>query len=153
MATKGPEARFFEMSKAHGQVTEADVEAVFDQLKPVKPDFLLGEWAGGSLDTGHPGHKNLVSMRWAGKAMRSVNDVDPIIVLDDEGKRTVKEEYGHASLREVAFRGVLSTAMIYDAKPILDHFRCVDENTVLGAMDCPKLMGDASTYYFFLTRL
>lgn len=52
----------------------------------------------------------------------------------------------------MVYRGVASAAMIYDDKPIFDHFRYVNEDTVLGAMDCPKIMGKESTYYFFLTR-
>jgi hypothetical protein len=51
------------------------------------------------------------------------------------------------------FRGVVSTAMIYDNKPIFDHFRYVNENTVAGVMDAPKVMGTQNGfYYFFLTR-
>lgn len=56
-------------------------------------------------------------------------------------------------LREMVFRGVTSTAMIYDEKPIFDHFRYINENVVAGAMDCPKVFGSESTYYFYLTRL
>lgn len=56
-------------------------------------------------------------------------------------------------LREMVFRGVTSTAMIYDTRPIFDHFRYVSEDMVLGAMECPKVKGPGGTYYFFLTRL
>lgn len=42
--------------------------------------------------------------------------------------------------------------MIYDSHPIFDHFRYVNEDMVLGAMDSPKVMGPGGTYYFFLTR-
>ena len=52
----------------------------------------------------------------------------------------------------MVFRGVTSTAMIYDTRPIFDHFRYVDEDMVLGAMECPKVMGPGGPYYFFLTR-
>lgn len=55
-------------------------------------------------------------------------------------------------VREIVFRGVVSAAMIYDSKPIFDHFRYVDENMVLGAMEAPKQMGPNGTYYFYLTR-
>ncbi|KAI4175717.1 MAG: hypothetical protein LQ348_006118 [Seirophora lacunosa] len=44
----------------------------------------------------------------------------------------------------MVFRGVTSTAMIYDIKPIFDHFRRVNEDLVMGAMDCPKLYGTES---------
>lgn len=55
-------------------------------------------------------------------------------------------------IREMVFRGVISAAMIYDTKPIFDHFRYVNEDMVLGAMDCPKVMAGPETYYFYLTR-
>ena len=40
-----------------------------------------------------------------------------------------------ARLRMVEYRGVVTGTMIYDALPINDHFRAVDEDTLLGAMD------------------
>lgn len=52
----------------------------------------------------------------------------------------------------MVYRGVTSAAMIYDIKPIFEHFRYLSEDTVLGAMECPKLMGTESTCYFFLSR-
>lgn len=42
--------------------------------------------------------------------------------------------------------------MIYDKFPIVDSFRLVDDNTVMGAMDSKDLQ-DKGTYYFYLTRL
>jgi hypothetical protein len=52
----------------------------------------------------------------------------------------------------VKFRGVVSTAMIYDSQAIIDHFRLLDANTVAGAMDT-RLMPEGGTYYFYLKRL
>jgi hypothetical protein len=40
-----------------------------------------------------------------------------------------------ARLRMTAYRGVVSTTMIYDSKPINDIFRKVDDDTILGVMD------------------
>jgi hypothetical protein len=54
-----------------------------------------------------------------------------------------------ARLRMVESRGVATATMIYDAKPILDAFRRVDDDTVLGAMD---LRGDARPFFFVLRR-
>ena len=52
----------------------------------------------------------------------------------------------------MVFRGVPSAAMIYDIKPIFDHFRYVNEDIVFGAMDCPKVFPEPETCYFYLTR-
>lgn len=87
-----------ELSKARTTVSEEEIERIFDSLKPVPPQFLIGEWDGGSIDTGHPGHKALVAMRWAGKAFRSMDDAVPIVVLDQNGKRVCDESSGHASV-------------------------------------------------------
>lgn len=40
-----------------------------------------------------------------------------------------------ARLRMVEYRGVVSGTMIYDALPVNDHFRRVDDDTLMGAMD------------------
>lgn len=40
-----------------------------------------------------------------------------------------------ARLRPVEYRGVVTATMSYDALPINDHFRKVDDDTVIGAMD------------------
>ena len=54
-----------------------------------------------------------------------------------------------ARLRMIEYRGVLTGTMTYDALPINDHFRKVDENTLLGAMD---LRGLSSPFMFVLRR-
>lgn len=83
-----------------GSVTEAEVEKLYDALKPLpSPEFLIGSWGGGGFDTGHPGYAGLAEARWAGKDFRSVDDVDPIMVLDEKENRVWNEEWGHASVR------------------------------------------------------
>ncbi|WP_378731694.1 DUF4334 domain-containing protein [Nocardia brasiliensis] len=52
-----------------------------------------------------------------------------------------------ARLRNVEYRGVLSAAMIYDNLAIIDHFRRVDEHTLLGVMD---MRGLTEPYFFIL---
>lgn len=54
-----------------------------------------------------------------------------------------------ARLRMTEYRGVVSATMIYDALPIHDVFRRVDDETVIGAMD---LRGHDRPYFFFLRR-
>lgn len=93
-----PEEDLVSLSKKEGPVSSAEVERIFNALQPVKPSFLIGEWDGGSLDTGHPGHKALATLRWAGKTFRSLDDADPMVVWDDEGRRVWKEDWGHSSV-------------------------------------------------------
>lgn len=173
-----PEQKFFDLVKIGGHIDESAVAAVFDELKPITTDFLVGSWTGGSFDTGHPVHQQLGGMQWAGKDFRGVDDVDPVMVLKD-GARVWESEFGHArvrllsgplhtdelrsakranqntyypQLREVKFRGQVSAAMVYDNLPIIDQFRYVDQDTVMGAMD-NKILKDAGTYYFYLNRM
>lgn len=54
-----------------------------------------------------------------------------------------------ARLRELEFRGKPSAAMIYDHLPIIDIFRRVDADTLLGVMD---LRGMSDPYFFVLYR-
>ena len=54
----------------------------------------------------------------------------------------------HARLRAVEHRGVVTAAMLYDALPIIDVFRRIDADTVLGLMDLRGLPGP----FFFVLR-
>ena len=54
-----------------------------------------------------------------------------------------------ARLRSVEHRGVQTAAMVYDALPIIDVFRRVDDDRVLGLMD---MRGLAEPFFFLLRR-
>lgn len=55
-----------------------------------------------------------------------------------------------AKLKRLAFEGVLSAAMVYDRKPITDHFRRIDGDRLMGMM---LIEGDARRYFFELQRV
>ena len=83
-----------------GPYTEEEVEKKYNTL-PALPsrEFMMGSWDGSGVDTGHRTYHTLKDMNWAGKDFRGVDDVDPIVVFDDNGKRVWSEEWGHASVR------------------------------------------------------
>lgn len=54
-----------------------------------------------------------------------------------------------ARLREVTYRGVASAAMVYDRVPVVDAFRRIDDDTVLGVMD---MRWQPQPYVFVLRR-
>ncbi|WP_280385700.1 DUF4334 domain-containing protein [Nocardia wallacei] len=54
-----------------------------------------------------------------------------------------------ARLRDLEFRGKVGAAMVYDHLPIIDIFRAVDADTLLGVMD---LRGMTDPYFFILRR-
>jgi hypothetical protein len=47
----------------------------------------------------------------------------------------LRTRHSQARIRMVEYRGKVSATMIYDGLPINDHFRKIDDNTVLGLMD------------------
>ena len=122
---------------------------LFDALPAVEPAVMLGDWSGGVFQTGHAGEAQLHQLAWAGKRFNAANDVNPIISADDKGERYVNDVMGAASLRQVAYRGVVTATMCYDKHPIFDHFRLLDENAVLGVMD---RKGEEMPLFFFLRR-
>ena len=54
-----------------------------------------------------------------------------------------------AGLQPREFRGVTTAAMVYDRQPIVDYFRRIDGDRVLGAM---SVRDDPRHYFFVLTR-
>ena len=142
--------RFAELRAHDGPIAVAALFDFFDRLDAVDVPSLLGDWRGGLLPTGHPGEGQLDKLRWDGKRFRGDNDVDPIISRGADGERVVNPILGAASLRVVYYRGVATATMVYDNHPIFDHFRRVDDDTVLGVMD---RKGDKGPLFFFLERI
>ncbi len=143
------QARFETLADRKEKTPLSELDALFDALPPVEEGFMIGEWDGGVFNTGHPGESQLEAMRWIGKTFRGRNDVDPIVSRDAGGGRVANPVMGTASLRRVEYRGVVTATMCYDKHPVFDHFRQVDERTVLGVMD---RKGDTMPLYFYLRR-
>ncbi|OCL10636.1 hypothetical protein AOQ84DRAFT_374735 [Glonium stellatum] len=142
---------FLDLTKRPGFAAECDIEAIWAKLPAVsEPSFMIGEWTGSDFENDHPDHTQLKAMKWADKTFESVDDVDPIMVYDEEGKRVFSEPWGHARWREVKLWGLLSTCMVYDKHPIIDQFRYVHDDLVAGAMDIKPFSG--RVYYFYLHR-
>ncbi|CCF37193.1 hypothetical protein CH063_08588 [Colletotrichum higginsianum] len=143
------EQQFAELTK-EGRIEEAAVIAVFDQLKAIPPEFMLGKWDGFPIDTSHTATEQ--PFKWAGKDFRSLDDVDPVMVWGKDGSRTWNADFGHAQVREIKYRGLLTAGMIYDDFPRIDSFRFVDENTVLGAME-DKNVENNRPVWFYMRRM
>lgn len=47
------------------------------------------------------------------------------------------------------YRGTITTAMIYDDKPIIDYFKYVRDDLLFGAMDAKGVEG---TFFFYLYK-
>ncbi|MDR1388209.1 MAG: DUF4334 domain-containing protein [Propionibacteriaceae bacterium] len=57
----------------------------------------------------------------------------------------------HARLRPLEYRGQVSAAMVYDRIPVIDSFRRIDQDSLLGVMDLKNTPG-ANLLFFVLER-
>ncbi|MEU8243542.1 DUF4334 domain-containing protein [Actinoplanes missouriensis] len=150
-----PRDRFAEIRADGGKATPDELDQLWAALPAVRPEEILGSWQGSEFVSGHPFEGQLATIRWHGKTFTSLTDVTPIVCLDDEGNRYANQEWsrGGASLWTVEFRGEPTATMVYDRRPILDHFKRIDENTLLGVMNGKGVLSeDGRHYYFVLTR-
>lgn len=76
-------------------------------------------------------------------------DHDLVAVPARWSLRLLRTGRPRARLRMVEYRGVVTGSMVYDALPIIDHFRSADKDTLLGTMD---LRGVADPFMFVLRR-
>ncbi|MBP2479319.1 hypothetical protein JOF53_008191 [Crossiella equi] len=132
------------------------LEEVWDRLDPVAAEDILGRWRGTGFDTGHHLYAALGQLRWHGKHFHSVQHAQPLVCRDDNGElySAVELGKGEASLWNVEFRGEVTATMVYDGQPVLDHFRRVDEDTLLGVMNgkAELVLHEGRHFYFLLER-
>ena len=134
---------------------------LFDRLPAVSMTEMLGKWQGGDFKSGHWAEQALIDTKWFGKWFKDKFDVAPLVSYNEDGKLYSNKMMGgqEASLQMVEFRGVISATMIYDGAPIFDHFRKLDDNTVMGVMDgkpfkgFPDIVANGRHYFFFLKRI
>ncbi|WP_421785231.1 DUF4334 domain-containing protein [Hyphobacterium sp.] len=62
-------------------------EALFDRLEPVETDFMIGDWWGREISTGHPMDGSLALARWYGKSFIDEENVHPLVHLDGAGQK------------------------------------------------------------------
>ena len=135
----------------------AELDALWAELAPVTVDQVLGAWRGGDFATGHVASSVLAKVRWHGKRFDAPLDAKPLICRDDSGNLYSNLAAGggaEASLWPVEFRGETTATMVYDAMPVLDHFKAVDPRTLMGIMNgkLEAAFGVRDLYYFWLER-
>lgn len=146
---------FDDLKDREGQIPDAELDEFWAALKPADLDFMIGEWAGGEFFTGHKANGFMKKLNWFGKTFVSATDAKPLICLDAEGNKFSNTEAmnGEASLWLEDFRGESTASMVYDGRPVHDHFKVVDDNTVLGIMNGKGAVVDGRHLYFFLERV
>ncbi|MFJ8676715.1 DUF4334 domain-containing protein [Streptomyces sp. NPDC093589] len=142
--------------RAGRAVSTAELDELWLGLPAVRPEEILGAWKGSAFSTGHPVEAMLATARWHGKRFDSLSDVHPLICRDDQGALFSNQELGGgggASLWTVEFRGEPTATMVYDARPILDHFKRIDDATLLGVMNGKGVLDDKGRHFYFVLEL
>jgi hypothetical protein len=134
-----------------------ELDALWFDLAPATIRLMLGSWRGGDFSIGHPASRLLERIRWHGKRFDSPLEAHPLICRYEHGGLYSNKEAaggGLASLWEVGFRGETTATMVYDAMAVFDHFKIVDDDTVMGIMNgkLEPVFGTADPYYFWLER-
>lgn len=146
-------ARFTEL-RGQAHVDPAELDEIWATLDTVKSADMVGHWKGDEFDTGHKMNGQLQAARWYGKFFDSVDDVEPIVCYDDQGQLFSNHELsrGGASLWDIEFRGEVTGTMVYDGQPVFDHFKRVDDDTLMGIMNGKRQRTGDKFLYFLLER-
>lgn len=139
------QARLVQMIDSGEAYPPAELMPLYEQLDPVSIEFMLGSWKGGKFDGGtEPDPIN-----WYGKRFDSANHAEPLMVRAADGSVQPYTALGAAQLRMMEYGGKVSASLIYDKQPIMDYFRKLDDNRVIGLGD---IKGKPTDFFFHLTR-
>lgn len=145
----------FDQLRGEDNASPADLDELWATLDTVDASEILGRWKGDEFRTGHPMNGMLAKANWFGKTFNSLSDVQPNMCYDKDGELYSNLEIGkgEASLWNVEFRGEVTATMVYDGRPIFDHFKRVDDNTLMGVMNAKDINAIGGYFYFLLERV
>jgi len=113
-------------------------------LAPISIEEIIGKWHGGKFDGGTTPDP----INWYGKYFHGPEHVEPLMIKTPEGIVPFTK-LGSARLREVFFKNQVSATIIYNNQPIMDYFRKVDDNTIIG---WGEVKGETPDFFFWLKR-
>jgi hypothetical protein len=147
--------RFRQLRNQPGVINTDELDELFNMLEAVDCENIFGQWKGGDFNTEHRGSVQLRTMKWYGKIFNSRTDAKPLICYNEQDELYSNQALGgEASLWMIEFRGKVSATMVYDGLPIFDHFRIVDEKTLMGIMNGKEMVFDnGKPFYFYLERV
>ncbi|MFC4373542.1 DUF4334 domain-containing protein [Nocardia halotolerans] len=138
-------------------VRTADLDDLWARLRPARADEILGAWRGEAFQTGHPLCHALPANRWYGKNFRAVDHAEPLICRSEDGAlfSNVELGQGEATLWNIEFRGEVTATMVYDGRAVLDHFKWLDDTTLMGIMNgrAELVLAEGEHFYFLLERV
>ncbi|MEV0006947.1 DUF4334 domain-containing protein [Streptomyces sp. NPDC047973] len=148
--------RWKKLRAAAGPVDPAELDALWAELETIDAASVLGSWRGFAFPTGHPVERVLARSGWHGKRFTAPDDVQPLVCRADDGSlySDTASGRGEASLWNVEFRGEVTATMVYDGMAVLDHFKRVDDTTLMGVMNgkAAAVSPSGHLFYFGLER-
>ncbi|WP_435178999.1 DUF4334 domain-containing protein [Actinacidiphila sp. bgisy145] len=155
-AERAVRARWLALRAATGPIRPRELDALWARLAVVRAEAVLGAWRGFVFPTGHPVEGVLERSGWHGKHFLALDDAKPLICRAGDGSlySDTAGGRGEASLWNVEFRGEVTATMVYDGMPVLDHFKQLDEGTLMGVMNGKRAgaPADGRLLYFGLER-
>jgi hypothetical protein len=96
-----PARQFVNLTK-NPRTSGGHIGTLFQQLKSIQVDDLIGEWDGYIVPTGHPFEDELEDLNWFGNTFDATDDVAPLTVARN-GQRVCYEDWGRASVSSLLF--------------------------------------------------
>lgn len=148
-----PRARL-DALRTQDRIDPAALDELWASLPPARLDDLWGSWAGRELPTGHKLSARLDAMKWVGKRFVSPLEVQPLVCRREDGAlfSNVELGKGEASAWMIEFRGEVTATMVYDGTATFDHFKKLDDATLVGIMNGKKVLHEGRHFYFLLER-
>ena len=139
-----------------GMIDPDQLDDLWADLEVVDASSILGSWRGFAFPTGHPIEKVLAKSQWYGKRFDALGDAKPLICRAGDGSlySDITAGKGEASLWHIEFRGEVTATMVYDGMAVFDHFKRVDDNTLMGVMNGKPgvVLANGRHFYFGLER-
>lgn len=139
-----PEKELLDIIKSGNDCSPEILMPLYEKLQPATADSMIGTWKGGKFNSKLPDPIN-----WYGKRFVSRSHVEPLLARKEDGTVYSYENLGVAQLREVEFGGKIQASLIYDKHPMMDYFRKVTEDIVIGLAD---IKGQPMNFFFWLER-
>ena len=140
----GAEQQLLEIITSGKDCPASTLMPLFEKLEPASAEFMIGTWKGGKFDSTKPDPIN-----WYGKRFVSSTHVEPLLARRPDGTVYSYDNLGVAQLREVVFGGKVQACLIYDKHPMMDYFRKVTDNIVIGLGD---IKGRPTDFFFWLEK-
>lgn len=145
--------RLSELATQQILVSDEELNGIWAELATVSPMEILGSWRGTGLNTGHSANERLRVLRWYGKTFHSPYDTEPLVCRDEQGQLySNTKASGSASLHLLPFRAEMTATLVYHSRPILDHFKRVSDDTLMGIMVGGNEPADGIRHFYFVLQ-